>query len=778
MCRQPASVAPLAGAEIGPEFGRRWLTCWLGDGRRCTISGYALYACWSKRRLHLGITASPDVTAAYWSAQEATSEADAERAAPDGRAPAAAPPDKGQARLELLTGPLPLWLAEEVLADIQARPLALRLFPMAPIGRLLLHLRCRAALRRRGEVGSARAAGVAWRTMAGAKGPGAVAAPATGRVGAVGDAGGGGGAGNGGGEHVGDAAGNRGAERSNDTAGDVWDVVGSIDSNDWDSPQLPRRAELAAGHALLAGRMLLESEVRRLLEERGGGQIEADPIDLLEGLVLSGRVRRRAAVHRDRMHRWRCRRCGTVDRVDIGPCARCGRDACAACTECARLGTARACEAIVYSEGMAQRAGRTGGSAGNARAGRTAVRVARQLPGEAEQAGGEQSGAEQPVAAERARASAVRVTPLLQLDFQLSPAQQAAADALLDGDERDALVWAACGAGKTEVVFGVIEKALHEGGPVLFAVPRRDVVIELEGRLQKAFPSVPVKAIYGGSPTRFPDVPLVIATTHQVMRFYRQFRLVVLDEVDAYPYWGSRMLRRAVSRATIAGGRTICLTATPPEVLLEKARRGEWRLITIPARHHGYPLPEPVYLLDAGLERVRQNLLSGRRRVSLPRIVVETVQEAVRQPDPLLVFVPAVDLVAPTARLLDRVCRSGAAPGADALPLAFGVHSRDPRRDAVRDAFSRGEFPILVATTVLERGITVPGVNVLVMWADAEGIFDSASLMQMAGRAGRTADRPHGRVWFAASRKNRAMQIAAHRIAALNEEARRCGYLR
>lgn len=717
------------------------ITVFLSDGRRCIISGYALYACWSKRRLHVGITASPEVTAAYWSAQEATDEAQA-----NGEVLAANVSDKGQAKLELLTGPLPLWLAEEVLADIQARPLGLRLLPMAPIGRLLLHLRCRAALRRRGELSSAWSTGMAWRAAVRAGDTGADPAAAAGSV----------------------------------AHSVVDDVVGGGDRMEFDAPQLPQRAELAAGHALLAGRLLLESEVRRLLEERGGGQIDADPTDLLEGLVLHGRVHRRAAVQRDRLRRWRCRRCGTLDRVDVGPCARCGREACAACTECARLGTARACEAIVYSEGTAQRAARAAGATG-AEEGAQAVWAGRErenarAPLHAEHESAAES--EQPTAEPAQQAAMPSPAPLLQLSFPLSPPQQAAAEALLDGDDRNALVWAACGAGKTEVVFGVIEKALQEGGPVLFAVPRRDVVIELEGRLQKAFPSVPVKAIYGGSPTRFPDVPLVIATTHQVMRFYRQFRLVVLDEVDAYPYWGSRMLRRAVSRATMAGGRTICLTATPPEVLLEKARRDEWRLITIPARHHGYPLPEPVYLLDAGLERVRQSLLSGRRRVTLPRIVVEAVQEAVRQPDPLIVFVPAVDLVAPTARLLDRVCRSGAAPEADALPLAFGVHSRDPRRDAVRDAFSRGEFPILVATTVLERGITVPGVNVLVLWADAEGIFDSASLMQMAGRAGRTADRPHGKVWFAASRKNRAMQIAVHRIAALNEEARRCGYLR
>src|SRR5690606_30298831 len=101
----------------------------------------------------------------------------------------------------------------------------------------------------------------------------------------------------------------------------------------------------------LAGRLLLEGEAVRLLEAHGGGRLEADPEDLIEVLVQSGALQRRAALYRDASGRWRCRRCGTRDRVDVGPCARCGREACASCTECARLGVARACEAVLYAPG-------------------------------------------------------------------------------------------------------------------------------------------------------------------------------------------------------------------------------------------------------------------------------------------------------------------------------------------------------------------------------------------------------------------------------------------
>ena len=40
-----------------------------------------------------------------------------------------------------------------------------------------------------------------------------------------------------------------------------------------------------------------------------------------------------------------------------------------------------------------------------------------------------------------------------------------------------------------------------------------------------------------------------MSTTHQVMRFYSSFGLVILDEIDAYPYNTSPMLQAGIMRA-------------------------------------------------------------------------------------------------------------------------------------------------------------------------------------------------------------------------------------
>ncbi len=43
--------------------------------------------------------------------------------------------------------------------------------------------------------------------------------------------------------------------------------------------------------------------------------------------------------------------------------------------------------------------------------------------------------------------------------------------------------------------------------------------------------------------------PLVIATTHQLLKFYQAFDLLIVDEVDAFPYVDNPVLYHAVEQA-------------------------------------------------------------------------------------------------------------------------------------------------------------------------------------------------------------------------------------
>jgi len=508
----------------------------------------------------------------------------------------------------------------------------------------------------------------------------------------------------------------------------------------------PPPATLDAVAALLAGRLLTTAEVVRQVE-RAGVALERPLEECLTWLVLTGRVERRPGVYPTAFGGFRCARCGETDQVRPWDCAACGERQCWRCEACRELGVVSGC-VFLYAAGLEADGGEKPSPAG----------AARPAPG----------------------AVAVRLPAL-------TAAQRRAAwalDAFVRRPEtREALVWAVCGAGKTEVTFVAAGRVLSQGGRVLFAVPRRDVVQELGPRLAAAFPSAEIRVLHGGSdridhPGLAPG-SLTIATTHQLLRFHRAFDLAILDEVDAYPYRGSAMLHRAMERAVRPAGLVIRMSATPDEAMIQEARSGRSLLVPIPARHHGHPLPVPELLVDRSLDPGS----AGRGRPYRPsELVLSLVHRTLAGTPParLLVFVPTVALAEHVGRGLAAALAESAG---SALGRAVGSarvgwsHSRDPDRERKRRAFHSGELQVLVATTILERGITVPDVDVLVLFSDVEAIFQTAALIQMAGRVGRTAARPTGRVAFVGRRITRSMRQAVAHIQHMNELARQMGLL-
>ncbi|GAB6100031.1 helicase-related protein [Halanaerocella petrolearia] len=358
------------------------------------------------------------------------------------------------------------------------------------------------------------------------------------------------------------------------------------------------------------------------------------------------------------------------------------------------------------------------------------------------------------------------------LEFELTDLQAEVSNSLLDfwyQDYSQAFVWAVCGAGKTEVTFSVIAEVLSQGGEVLFAIPRKDVVIELAERLEEAFPMVEVKALYGGSSDKYKQADLVIATTHQLLRYYRAFDLVILDEMDAFPYQGSEMLQRAVRQARKLSGKLVYMTATPSQGQLQKMKQDDDnKLIKLSARYHGYPLPEP--------ELVETDLIYDKEteQVELSEIVVEKLEQWVEgELAQAFVFVPSRSLVQLVVETLQDNF-----PTANGQSWVQGSHSQDKLRDEKREAFLAGEYPILVSTTIMERGITVDKANVLVLFAHWDCVFDEQSLIQMAGRSGRSFKYPEGRVCFVGDKITEEMELARDMIRDLNREAAEKGHLK
>ena len=98
-------------------------------------------------------------------------------------------------------------------------------------------------------------------------------------------------------------------------------------------------------------------------------------------------------------------------------------------------------------------------------------------------------------------------------------------------------------------------------------------------------------------------MPLTIATTHQMLRFYRAFDLVVIDETDSFPYRDNELLIRAVHRAVKEDGCLLYLTATPSQTLERRIKRKELSVSLLPERYHKKPLVVPTMSYIGDLEK-------------------------------------------------------------------------------------------------------------------------------------------------------------------------------
>lgn len=85
-------------------------------------------------------------------------------------------------------------------------------------------------------------------------------------------------------------------------------------------------------------------------------------------------------------------------------------------------------------------------------------------------------------------------------------------------------------------------------------------------------------------------------------------------------------------------------------------------------------------------------------------------------------------------------------------------------------AFRDGELIILISTTILERGVTFPCVDVFVVEANHR-LFTKSSLIQIGGRVGRSMDRPTGDLLFFHDGLNASIKKATKEIQMMNKEA-------
>ncbi len=317
---------------------------------------------------------------------------------------------------------------------------------------------------------------------------------------------------------------------------------------------------------------------------------------------------------------------------------------------------------------------------------------------------------------------------ILKLDYDLTPLQKHLSSQIVEAykNKKNVLINAVCGAGKTELVFEVIKYCLENRLQVGFTVPRKDVVIDLFPRFKNAFPLQKVISVYGNHNEELTG-NIIILTTHQLYHYQDYFDLLIIDEADAFPYYGNELLISLFKRSL--KGNYIMMSATSIETMKNEMFDNGIELYCN-RRFHNKPLPVPKI----------KTFLIGKLLY-----LVFTLKRFIKKNLPTLVFVPTIDECEEIFKFINKIFKNG-----------NYVHSKNNKRDEIISDFKKGKYKYLITTSVLERGVTLKDIQVIVYNAH-HYLFDKKTLVQIAGRVGRKIDSYLGEVIYIADYESNSM---------------------
>lgn len=318
------------------------------------------------------------------------------------------------------------------------------------------------------------------------------------------------------------------------------------------------------------------------------------------------------------------------------------------------------------------------------------------------------------------------------IKYSLTKTQQIASEEIYKYviNNQSVIVNAVCGAGKTELVYKSIEYFLNNNMIVGFAIPRKDVVIEIYNRLKNDYPSIDIKCVYGGHNIDI-NGQLIVLTTHQLFRYKKYFDLLILDEADAFPYYDNELLNIFLKDAI--KGPIIYLSATIKDAYKKECNN----VVYVNRRYHNVDLPVPKFIRYTHFNK--------------EKTLIETIKSLNNKP--ILIFVPTIAI---GKKLSER------------LNIIF-VYSSLLNKQKYIDQFKTNKIKVLITTSILERGITFFDVQVIVYEADHK-LFDEATLIQISGRVGRKKMASKGHVYFLASKKSESMKRCILEIMLKNKD--------
>lgn len=305
------------------------------------------------------------------------------------------------------------------------------------------------------------------------------------------------------------------------------------------------------------------------------------------------------------------------------------------------------------------------------------------------------------------------------LNYQLTPLQQKTSQELVKRyqNHQNTILKAVCGAGKTEMLYEVLKYALNKGHRVCLTAPRKELIIELSKRLKSQFVHIDPVIVYGGHSDRVQG-QFVICTTHQLYRYRYYFDLLILDEYDAFPYYQNEVLENMLK--TSIRGHYIFMSAT-----IEKGD------LNILSRYHQKKIPVPVCQKGSHLMMTCKMLMQ--------------LKKYQKQHLPVLVFVPTIKQTKKVSRYLQLFL------------IKNKISSSQTKHiHQLIEQLVNHQLDVIVTTTVLERGMTIPNIQVIIYHGE-HVVYTKETLIQIAGRSGRIEPYVDGKIIIYALRKTKAI---------------------
>lgn len=310
--------------------------------------------------------------------------------------------------------------------------------------------------------------------------------------------------------------------------------------------------------------------------------------------------------------------------------------------------------------------------------------------------------------------------PFIETEDQLRAVKEVKAD-MESARPMDRLICGDVGYGKTEVAIRAAFKAVMDGKQVAILVPTTVLAQQHHETFSRRLSAFPVKV---ESLSRFrtrkeenailPQIESgevdIVVGTHRLLSedvVFKSLGLVIIDEEQRFGVKHKEHLKKLRTQVDV-----LTLTATPIPRTLYMSLAGvrDMSMIQTPPEER-LPIITHVGKFDPKL--VRQAILREIERGGQIFVVHNRVHSIDLLRDQLSEIVPEARILIGHGQMLER------------------------QLEQVMAAFSRYEYDILIATTIIESGIDMPNANTLIVdRADQLGL---AQLYQLRGRVGRGA---------------------------------------